>query len=137
MSAMSLVGITAGDSPAATMNLHLAEISRHVTVGSHAVVVLDGAGWHQTAGKLEVPENLSLLKLPPYSPELNPVENIWQFFLRKTPLLGPSSYPNTHQAPRDSMRRDFYLEAAQSGQQVGTDWDTPRLASSSMRPRSP
>jgi hypothetical protein len=61
------------------MNLHLAEISRHVTAGSHAVVVLDGAGWHQTGGKLEVPENLSLLKLPPYSPELNPVENIWQF----------------------------------------------------------
>ena len=61
------------------MNLHLAEISRHVSAGSHAVVVLDGAGWHQTGGKLEVPENLSLLKLPPYSPELNPVENIWQF----------------------------------------------------------
>jgi transposase len=60
-------------------NLHLAEISRHVVAGSHAVVVLDGAGWHQIGGKLEIPENLSLLKLPPYSPELNPVENIWQF----------------------------------------------------------
>jgi transposase len=67
------------------MNLHLAEISRHVTAGSHAVVVLDGAGWHQTGGKLEIPQNLSLLKLPPYSPELNPVENIWQF-LRQNQL---------------------------------------------------
>lgn len=61
------------------MNLHLAEISRNVTPGSYAVIVLDGAGWHQTGGRLQVPDNISLLKLPPYSPELNPVENIWQF----------------------------------------------------------
>ena len=40
-----------------TMNLHLAEISRNVTPGSHAVVLLDGAGWHQTGGKLKVPDN--------------------------------------------------------------------------------
>ena len=50
-----------------------------VTQGSHAVLLLDGAGWHQTGGKLRVPGNISLLPLPPYSPELNPVENIWQF----------------------------------------------------------
>jgi len=68
-----------------TMNLHLAEISRNVTPGSHAVVLLDGAGWHQTGGKLNVPDNISLLKLPAYSPELNPVENIWQY-LRQNQL---------------------------------------------------
>jgi transposase len=61
------------------MNLHLAEISRNVMPGSHAVVLLDGAGWHRTGSKLRLPNNISLLKLPPYSPELNPVENIWQF----------------------------------------------------------
>ena len=61
------------------MNLHLAEISRRVTPGAHAVVWLDGAGWHQTGGKLKVPDNISLIKLPAYSPELNPVENIWQY----------------------------------------------------------
>jgi transposase len=64
---------------AEAMNLHLAEISRHVTPGAHAVVLLDGAGWHQLGGQLQVPRNLSLVHLPPYSPELNPVENIWQF----------------------------------------------------------
>ena len=64
---------------AEAMNLHLAEISRIVASGSHAVVLLDGAGWHQTGGKLKVPDNISLLKLPAYSPELNPAENIWQF----------------------------------------------------------
>lgn len=61
------------------MSLHLAEISRNITPGSHAVVLLDGAGWHQSGGKLKVPNNISLLKLPAYSPELNPVENIWQY----------------------------------------------------------
>lgn len=69
----------------AAMNLHLAEISRHVTAGAHAVLTLDGAGWHQIGGKLKVPSNISLLHLPPYSPELNPVENIWQF-LRQNQL---------------------------------------------------
>ena len=67
------------------MNLHLAEISRNVTPGNHAVVLLDGAGWHQTGDKLNVPDNISLLKLPAYSPELNPVENIWQY-LRQNQL---------------------------------------------------
>ena len=41
------------------------------------VMVLDGAGWHR-GGKLIVPENMRLLPLPAYSPELNPVENIWE-----------------------------------------------------------
>jgi len=61
------------------MNLHLAEISRSVAPGAHAVLVCDGAGWHRTGGRLRVPENISLLRLPPYSPELNPVENIWEY----------------------------------------------------------
>lgn len=60
------------------MNLHLIEISKTVTPGAHAVVVIDGAGWH-TAHDLVVPDNISLLPLPPYSPELNPQENIWEF----------------------------------------------------------
>ena len=61
------------------MNLHLKEISTQVTPGAHAVVTLDGAGWHQPGDKLKVPDNISLLPLPPYAPELNPQENIWQF----------------------------------------------------------
>jgi transposase len=46
--------------------------------------VLDQAGWH-TTGKLHVPDNLSVLPLPPKSPELNPTENVWQF-LRQNKL---------------------------------------------------
>ena len=67
------------------MSLHLAETSRHVAAGAHAVVVLDGAGWHQTGGRLRGPGNLSLLRLPPYSPDLNPQENVWQY-LRQNQL---------------------------------------------------
>lgn len=61
------------------MTLHLAEISRTVAAGAHAVLIVDGAGWHQTGGRLVVPDNVTLLHLPPYSPELNPVENVWAF----------------------------------------------------------
>jgi transposase len=61
------------------MNLHLAEIAKNVAPGAHAIVVLDGAGWHQMGARLCVPDNLSLLHLPPYSPELNPAENVWQY----------------------------------------------------------
>jgi transposase len=61
------------------MNLHLAEISKAVAPGAHAVITLDGAGWHQTGGRLTVPENVSLLPLPPYAPELNPMENVWEY----------------------------------------------------------
>jgi len=61
------------------MTLHLAEISRQVTAGAHALLVCDGAGWHQVGGRLQVPDNISLLHLPPYSPELNPVENVWDY----------------------------------------------------------
>ena len=57
------------------MNLFLQEVSaRHPT--EHILMVLDGAGWHR-AGHLHLPANLSLLFLPPYSPELNPVEHLW------------------------------------------------------------
>jgi transposase len=61
-----------------TMTLHLAEISLAVAPGAHAVLLMDQAGWHMT-DKLDVPENISIIALPSKCPELNPVENIWQF----------------------------------------------------------
>jgi transposase len=62
----------------AAMNLHLAEIAKAVAPGAHAVLLLDQAGWHTTR-ELDIPDNISLLPLPPRCPELNPVENVWQF----------------------------------------------------------
>jgi transposase len=60
------------------MQLHLEEISRHVAEGAHAVLLLDRAGWH-TTGALDMRQNITPIFLPSRSPELNPVENIWQY----------------------------------------------------------
>ena len=60
------------------MQAHLWEISRSVAAGAHAVLLLDRAGWHTTP-ELVVPDNISLIFLPSRSPELNPVENLWQY----------------------------------------------------------
>lgn len=62
----------------AAMNLHLAEISQAVATDAHAVLLMDQAGWHSST-KLELPANISIMLLPPKSPELNPTENTWQF----------------------------------------------------------
>ena len=61
------------------MSLHLAEISAQVAPGSIAALICDGAGWHQSGDALELPDNIVLVPLPPYSPELNPMENVWEF----------------------------------------------------------
>ena len=60
------------------MTLQLAEISKAVAPGAHAAVLLDQAGWHLSK-RLKVPDNLTLVPLPSKAPELNPMENAWQF----------------------------------------------------------
>jgi hypothetical protein len=60
------------------MNKYLAEISTCVSAGAIALLIIDGAGWHRSP-KLIIPANIVLLILPPYAPELNPVENIWAY----------------------------------------------------------
>ena len=70
---------------AEAMNAHLKEISAEVAPGAHAVLVCDGAGWHQRGEKLIVPRNITLLSLPAYSPELNPMEKVWDY-LRQNKL---------------------------------------------------
>ena len=66
---------------AAGLNDHLAEIAKAVSPGAHAVLILDGAGWHKS-GDLTIPDITMLSKMLPYDPELNLVENIWQFLRR-------------------------------------------------------
>ena len=60
------------------MQMHLDEISRAVARRAHAVVLMDRAGWHST-DKLKVPRNITIILLPSRSPELNPVEKVWQY----------------------------------------------------------
>ena len=60
------------------MNVHLRHLSEELGPDRHAVLILDGAGWH-TGNEVQVPPNITLLLLPPYSPELNPVERVWRW----------------------------------------------------------
>ena len=72
------VGLVSERANTAATNAHPAAIGAAVAPGSVGVVVLDGAGWH-TSRELAPPDNIVLLKLPPYSPELNPMETVFQY----------------------------------------------------------
>ena len=71
-------GLIAPELNTAVVNLFLEQLSRQLAPGVHAVLLWDGAGYHVAKG-LVVPSNVSLIHLPPYSPELNPVENLWHY----------------------------------------------------------
>ena len=73
------------------MQLHLNEISKSITKGYLGLIVMDKAGWH-LCKDLKVPNNIEFLFLPPYSPELNPMEQVFQQ-LRKLKLSN-SCYEN-------------------------------------------
>ena len=60
------------------MSAHLQMIAEEAGEGVHVVLVLDGAGWHK-ANDLRVPASMTLLFLPPYAPELMPMERVWQW----------------------------------------------------------
>jgi hypothetical protein len=63
---------------ASVINLFLMVFSAQLASDVHAVILWDGAGFH-TSGEVEVPSNVSLIRLPPYAPELNPIENLWHY----------------------------------------------------------
>jgi transposase len=64
------------------MNIFLQELAKQIGE-NRVIVVMDGAGWHKSKG-LHVPLNIEIVYLPPYSPELNPVERLWQYIKRNT-----------------------------------------------------
>jgi transposase len=66
------------EATAVSMEVFLAQFAQALEPGAHAILLLDRAGWH-TSHRLVVPENVTLLPLPPYSPELNPVERVWLY----------------------------------------------------------
>ncbi len=72
------VALLAPNANTGTMNVFLGMLSKELKAGEHAVLILDGAGWHKSK-RLVVPESITCLLLPPYSPELNPVENLWHY----------------------------------------------------------
>lgn len=71
-------GLLAPHLDTAIVNLFLKQLSVELEPGVHAIIIWDQAGYH-TAKALKVPENISIIELPPYSPELNPIENLWHY----------------------------------------------------------
>ncbi len=60
------------------MNIYLKQFSRELAEDVHAVLIWDQAGFHKSKAS-KIPENVTIIALPPYSPELNPVENLWHY----------------------------------------------------------
>lgn len=71
-------GLIAPTLNTAVVNLFLEQFSRELPAGVHAVLLWDGAGYH-TSEDPKIPKDVSLIQLLPYSPELNPVENLWHY----------------------------------------------------------
>lgn len=60
------------------MQVFLDRFSKTIAADEHVAMIADQAGWH-VSNNLKVPPNISLVRLPPYSPELNPVERLWLY----------------------------------------------------------
>jgi transposase len=61
-----------------TFNAFLAILQEELKPDDHAVLIMDRAGWHKS-NALVLPEKITILLLPSYSPELNPLENLWHY----------------------------------------------------------
>jgi len=91
------------------MNLHLAEIAAAVAPCAHAALILDQAGWH-LSDQLVLPPNITLVPLPPKCPELNPIENVWQF-MRDNWLSNRIWISHHRRLARDDERHVRYAAA--------------------------
>ena len=106
------------------MNLHLKEISAQVSPGARAALICDGAGWHRRGGELQQPDNIVMITLPPYAPELNPMENVWAY-LRANKLCARvwDSYDAILEACRDAWT--FLVNDPDRIRSIGSrDWAT-------------
>jgi transposase len=88
-----------------TMNQFLRILDTERKPDEHMVLIMDGAGWHKSKG-LRLPDGITVLLLPPYSPELNPVENLWHYL--RSHYLSNRAYQNYDElldAGTDAYRR--------------------------------
>jgi DDE superfamily endonuclease len=93
------------------MNLHLVEIAKTVVPSAHAVLLVDQAGWHMST-RLVVRPNITIIALPAKSPELSPVENIWQFMRDNwlsTASLNPTTISSTTAARDGTSSSQFQV----------------------------
>ena len=98
-------GLIASTLNVGVVNIFLEQFSEELPTGVHAVLIWDGAGFH-TSPRLVVPANVSLIRLVPYSPELNPVENLWHYLRSHYwSLRVYKDYEALEEAAMDAWRR--------------------------------
>jgi len=73
------LGLVIDGADTEVMNLYLDMLSNHLSANVHAVIIMDGCGYHMHSDDLEIPANMTVLELPPYSPELNVIERMWNW----------------------------------------------------------
>ena len=103
------------------MNSDLDDISQAVVPGNHGVIVLDGTGWRRSKDPV-IPDNLTLLHLPPYSPELNPVGRVFEY-IRSNSLSNRvfPTVPDVHTALSESWEK-FSLDATRIASITRRSW---------------
>ncbi|MCK0505460.1 IS630 family transposase [Aromatoleum anaerobium] len=103
-----------------TMNGQLADLGRQLPDEVHVVLVLDGAGWHHSTG-LAVPPNLTLVHLPAYAPELNPIERVWRELRQR--YLSNRIYPDA-EALEDAVA-SAWMTLTEDPRRLGSLTDYP------------
>lgn len=106
------------------MNVFLKEVSLHVSNDAHAVLFLDGASWH-TTDDLDLPNNITTIIIPPYSPELNPAECIWHYM--RSHWLAARIFKDINDvidACVDAWHR-FIAEPSRIGSVCRAEWASP------------
>ena len=102
----------------ASMQVFLDKLSQTISADEHIAMFLDQAGWHG-ANELKVPPNITLMSLPPYSPELNPVERAWEFL--KERFLSHRLH-NDFDAIVDAARAAWNRLTAETGRLASLTW---------------
>lgn len=102
------VGMLAPTVNTAWMNAFLNLVSASAAADEHLVLVLDNAGWH-VAQELKVPDNITVLNLPPYAPELNCIERLWKYL--KEHYLSNRVYPD-YDALQEAAEYAFHRPSA-------------------------
>jgi transposase len=101
------------------MNTFLQGLSGTLGENEHAVLTLDNAGWH-VAKALVIPSNVTLLFLPPYSPELNPVQRLWAWL--RSHQLSNRIYRDYKELLRETNRAWATLDAARLKSVCACPW---------------
>ena len=104
------------------MNAYLKIISTDAGCDAHVVLVLDNAGWH-VAGDLKIPRNITLFHLPPYSPELNPVERVWRYMRQR--FMSNRAYKNYDDLFNQTTIAWNRLDETMLKSITATGWITP------------